>query len=52
MPIEISTATVLQDPSNDISPSSILAMAHLDTGASITSIDLNLAKYLKLVPTG
>jgi hypothetical protein len=27
-------------------------MAHLDTGASITSIDINLAKYLKLAPTG
>jgi hypothetical protein len=27
-------------------------MAHLDTGASKTSIDINLAKYLNLVSTG
>jgi hypothetical protein len=27
-------------------------MAHLDTGASITSIDISLAKHLKLIPTG
>jgi hypothetical protein len=27
-------------------------MAHFDTGANITSIDLALAKYLKLIPMG
>jgi hypothetical protein len=52
IPVEISTATVFRTPPNNISLLSILAMAHLDTGASITSIDINLAKYLKLVPTG
>jgi hypothetical protein len=27
-------------------------MAHLDTGASVTSIDRALAQYLNLMPTG
>jgi hypothetical protein len=27
-------------------------MAHLDTGASISSIDISLAKHLNLIPTG
>jgi hypothetical protein len=52
IPIEISTATVFKNPPNNALPSSILAMAHLDTGASITSIDMSLAKHLKLIATG
>jgi hypothetical protein len=48
---EISTARVLQKPS-DTNPPSMLVSAHLDTGASMTSIDINLAKHLKLVPIG
>jgi hypothetical protein len=52
IPVEISTAAVFQTPSNNAESSSILAMAHLDTGASITSIDINLAKYLRLISTG
>jgi hypothetical protein len=50
IPVEISTATVFQTPPNSVF--SALAMAHLDTGASITSIDMKLAKYLKLLPMG
>jgi hypothetical protein len=50
--VEISTATVFRKPPNSIAISSILTMAHLDTGASKTSIDINLAKHLNLVSTG
>jgi hypothetical protein len=32
--------------------SSIVVMAHFDTGASVTSIDINLAKYLNLLALG
>jgi hypothetical protein len=52
IPVEISTATVFKNPPNNISSSSILAMAHLDTGASITSIDIALARHLNLIPIG
>ncbi|MDR1618149.1 MAG: retropepsin-like domain-containing protein [Treponema sp.] len=48
----ISTATVFQKPPNNEPLSSVLAMAHLDTGASVTSIDITLAKHIKLIPTG
>lgn len=52
LPVEISTATADRQPPNPISLRNILVMAHLDTGASITSIDIGLANYLNLVPTG
>jgi hypothetical protein len=52
IPVEISTAAVFRKPPNSVPLSSILVMAHLDTGASITSIDIALAKHLNLVPTG
>jgi hypothetical protein len=52
IPVEISTAAVFKNPPNSISSSSILAMAHFDTGASVTSIDITLAKHLNLIPTG
>jgi hypothetical protein len=52
IPVEISTATVFRMPPNGIQLSSVFAMAHLDTGASITSIDIRLAKHLNLVSTG
>jgi hypothetical protein len=52
IPVEISTATVFQKPPNSTPLSSVLAMAHLDTGARITSIDITLAKHLNLIPTG
>ena len=54
IPVAISTATA--DSSNPefdktlISSASV--MAHLDTGATITSIDIKLAEYLKLISTG
>jgi hypothetical protein len=52
IPVEISTAAVFKSPQNNVSPFSILAMAHLDTGASVTSIDIALAKHLNLIPMG
>jgi hypothetical protein len=52
IPVEISTATVFKTPQNNVSSSSVLTMAHLDTGASVTSIDITLAKHLNLIPTG
>jgi hypothetical protein len=52
IPVEISTATVFGKPSNSMTISSVLAMAHLDTGASKTSIDIKLARHLGLISTG
>jgi len=43
----------LQNPGFDKSlASSVIVQAHLDTGANKTSIDIKLAKALKLIPTG
>jgi hypothetical protein len=52
IPVELSTAAVFQQPPNNTPISSVLVMAHLDTGASITSIDITLAKHLNLISTG
>jgi hypothetical protein len=52
IPIEISTASIFRRPPNPAPLASIIVMAHFDTGASITSIDINLAKHLKLAATG
>jgi hypothetical protein len=52
IPVEISTATVFRQPQSNNAIFSVLVMAHLDTGASITSIDITLAKHLNLISTG
>jgi len=52
LPVEISTASIFKNPPINITPSSIVVMAHFDTGASSTSIDIELAKYLNLLATG
>jgi hypothetical protein len=52
IPVEISTAAIFRGPPNNASISSFLTMAHFDTGANITSIDMTLAKHLNLIPTG
>jgi len=52
MIVEIFTASVLRKQPNPIPLSTITVMAHFDTGASITSIDINLAKHLNLTPIG
>jgi hypothetical protein len=52
IPVEISTASVFRKGPDPAPLSSIVVNAHFDTGASITSIDTSLAKYLNLLPTG
>ncbi|GBR74046.1 cellular and retroviral pepsin-like aspartate proteases [Candidatus Termititenax aidoneus] len=54
IPVNISTASIFRQPNNP-SPlplKTISVMAHFDTGASITSIDIEIAKYLGLIPVG
>jgi len=54
LPVVISTASLyLENPNfNKALASSITILAHLDTGATKTSIDIGLAKHLNLTPTG
>ena len=52
IPVEISTASIFRNPPLSIPLSTITVMAHFDTGASITSIDIELAKHLDLLVTG
>jgi hypothetical protein len=50
--VEISTASASRQGSAPSALSTITAMGHFDTGATKTSIDIKLAKYLKLISTG
>jgi hypothetical protein len=52
MPVEISTASIFKNPPLNMPPLSIIVMAHFDTGASSTSIDIELAKHLNLIGIG
>ena len=54
LPVGISTASVdVQSPNFDkAKAASTVVFAHLDTGASVTSIDIQLAEMLQLIPTG
>jgi hypothetical protein len=52
LPVEISTASIFRTPPLNMPLSSIVVMAHFDTGASYTSIDIDLAKHLNLLVTG
>ncbi|MCL2252647.1 MAG: hypothetical protein FWC12_12145 [Treponema sp.] len=47
----VSTATAFHNPNNPQSIKSSQILAHFDTGASKTSIDIELAKHLSLIPT-
>ena len=51
-PVEISIASILRKPPLNMPFSSIITIAHFDTGASVTSIDIELANYLHLPITG
>ncbi len=51
-PIEISTASILLSSSPEKKVESVLVFAHFDTGASSTSIDINLAKEMNLDTMG
>lgn len=50
--IEISTASAFLNIQNPPPRRTIAVMAHLDTGASLTSIDSSIATHLGLIPTG
>ncbi len=53
MLVEISTATAfVQQQAAQAQRKTIAVMAHFDTGASLTTIDQNLAAHLNLVSTG
>jgi len=52
MGVIVSTATIFRSPQNPHSLNSSQIIAHFDTGASKTSIDIELAKQLNLVPIG
>jgi hypothetical protein len=52
LPVEISTASLFRNPPLNMPFYSIVVMAHFDTGASSTSIDIDLAKHLNLLVTG
>jgi hypothetical protein len=51
-PVEISIAGILRKPPLNMPFSSVITIAHFDTGASVTSIDIELAKYLNLPVMG
>jgi len=48
----ISNTSIFSLPDKNLPFNSAQILAHFDTGASITSIDLELAKQLNLIPTG
>ena len=53
MPVEISTSTAyVKSTKTAQALNSITVMAHFDTGAIPTSIDISLATHLNLIPTG
>jgi hypothetical protein len=54
IPVIISQGSAYSRPSDANKPpaQTTIILAHLDTGASITVIDVNLAKHLKLLPGG
>jgi len=52
IPVIVSTASAYHIPNNPQSVKTAQIMAHFDTGASKTSIDVELAKQLDLIPTG
>jgi hypothetical protein len=48
----VSTASIYQSPNNPQPVKTTQIIAHFDTGATRTSIDVELAKQLNLIPTG
>jgi len=50
--VEISNASTFKNPPLNMPLCSIVVMAHFDTGASSTSIDIELAKHLNLLAIG
>lgn len=52
IPVIISTASAYQSPIDPNSIKTAQILAHFDTGATKTSIDIELAKELNLIPIG
>ena len=52
IPVIVSTASAYQVPGNPQSVKTAQILAHFDTGANKTSIDIELARQLSLVSTG
>lgn len=52
IPVEVTTASAFRQQPNPEALRTVLVMAHFDTGASVTSIDVDLARHLNLIPTG
>ena len=52
LPVEISTASIFLNSSPEKKAESAIVFAHFDTGASSTSIDINLAKSMRLDSPG
>ena len=52
LPVLVSTASVYKVPNDPNSIKTAQILAHFDTGASKTSIDLELAKRLGFIPVG
>ena len=52
LPVIISTASVYRTPNDPSNVKTIQVLVHFDTGATKTSIDIELAKQLKLIPIG
>ena len=50
--VVVSTASAFQIPNNPQSVKAVQILAHFDTGANKTSIDIELAKQLNLIPIG
>jgi hypothetical protein len=52
IPVTVSTPTVSGGPPVSAEKKSLAVMAHFDTGASTTSIDIKIAEFLNLEPLG
>jgi len=52
LPVEVSTASMHSSPPLNMPLFSTVVLAHFDTGAGVTSIDIELAKHLNLSTTG
>lgn len=52
IPVEVTTASAFRRSPNPPPLKTIVVQGHFDTGASVTSIDNDVAQYLGLIPLG
>lgn len=52
MPVSVSISSSIKLANPDQEFKTVTVMAHFDTGASRTNIDIGLAEYMGLIPTG